>query len=1363
MSHGHPWQVRGIDPELRDAAVLAANRSGMTLGQWLNSVIAETAAEAPRYASRPDYDDEPPTPPAPGLRRARLKQRPSPQTLSARAYQADDSYDRVNDIVESAIARIERASRDTHSRAADWMDRAATAAEQAALVHPAPASASEPGHNSKAQANTILSDSLRAIAIRLDGLDRRLTGQEPPALASPEPQARPVMPVRLHPPADGALKAAGPRPAPPADIHGDRVARLEAKLGAILQTMSRQRHDTGVADGGIGKSSEAFHGAGMQTALSEIAARQAKLNGGGTSLASRRAVAARQEPDAIASLKAEIEDLSGGIDTMIRRAEGSQGMPLSAELAKLHSAIDSLAPRQVVQNIDTAIRELSQKVDGARSTGGRTAQLEPLERLVGDLHAAVQSLRDPGILDGLRVDLTQLGKRIDAIGAQPQQNESFRGLRDEIAGIRTMIGAAQQPSALEGLHREINQLGSKLDRIIERPSDVTAVLGLSSAVKDVRQALDRAHPQDVLAKVEERIHSLGDFEKRMTALAGQLERNAPPPGGGDALSDIRARLDRLQTVLETAPGNADLSGFESAIRQMAQRLERLDQSWPGDALPDIRKRLDSMQASLAAAPELVNSGNLEPALRQLAAKLEGLGSGGNAAGLEDIRRKLDAVHQAVSNSQASAHPGDPDLARSLQLITAKLDRLSQGGAASSAGALDPRIDTLLQAHHDGDTPRRLTAIEASFSALAAQLASIHGIAPDTAVLAGIQDKITRLTDRIESADGSNRSLDAIEAALRGLVQQAEAIRRAAVDASEAAARASQHAHASGPGVDIDFIREDLESLRSAQSASTSRMESSLGTMHGTLEKLVERLAQSELAAARQLQAAPAGAMAAMPPAARSAPAVDALPPLEPAALRAVSQPKPAPPPQPALASAKADPPAPVDTLIEPGNGRPGLMATRRAAAAPLDSDSGASKANFIAAARRAAQAAMAQQNLPADKTALPGGLRAGSVGGALQTVQAFYASRKKPILLGLAAVFAGLIALQVAGSILRTAGSLPPAGIEDVKKSSAPAPVPQASAPAKSEPAAGEKRSAIEPARPTLPAIAAQPKADPLPTGSIAAAAPIPAAPAVPPLAAASPLPAAPSLAAPVITPPAPASPPTAGIPADLAALAKPVKAERLQLAASQGDASALFEIGSRYADGRTLPRDAKAAAQFFEAAAKQGHAPSQYRLASLHREARIPAPDKQRAFELFQQAAEVGHMRAMHNMGVMLAEGALAAPDYAAAAEWFGRAAEHNVRDSQYNLGILYARGLGVTQDLTASYRWFHAAAEQGDEDGRKKRDEVAARIPAEKLVEVKAAAQRWRPSLPDPKVNEASAPAGGWDAPAKPAAAKPRAAGRI
>jgi localization factor PodJL len=47
-----PWSVKGVDPEAREAAKIAARRAGLTVGQWLSQTIRHAATEQLRNGGR---------------------------------------------------------------------------------------------------------------------------------------------------------------------------------------------------------------------------------------------------------------------------------------------------------------------------------------------------------------------------------------------------------------------------------------------------------------------------------------------------------------------------------------------------------------------------------------------------------------------------------------------------------------------------------------------------------------------------------------------------------------------------------------------------------------------------------------------------------------------------------------------------------------------------------------------------------------------------------------------------------------------------------------------------------------------------------------------------------------------------------------------------------------------------------------------------------------------------------------------------------------------------------------------------------------------------------------------------------------
>ena len=58
MSRAVPWNIKGVDFDAREAAREAARRSGMSLGEWMNSVIADRASEVGVSADDFDADEK---------------------------------------------------------------------------------------------------------------------------------------------------------------------------------------------------------------------------------------------------------------------------------------------------------------------------------------------------------------------------------------------------------------------------------------------------------------------------------------------------------------------------------------------------------------------------------------------------------------------------------------------------------------------------------------------------------------------------------------------------------------------------------------------------------------------------------------------------------------------------------------------------------------------------------------------------------------------------------------------------------------------------------------------------------------------------------------------------------------------------------------------------------------------------------------------------------------------------------------------------------------------------------------------------------------------------------------------------------
>jgi localization factor PodJL len=215
----------------------------------------------------------------------------------------------------------------------------------------------------------------------------------------------------------------------------------------------------------------------------------------------------------------------------------------------------------------------------------------------------------------------------------------------------------------------------------------------------------------------------------------------------------------------------------------------------------------------------------------------------------------------------------------------------------------------------------------------------------------------------------------------------------------------------------------------------------------------------------------------------------------------------------------------------------------------------------------------------------------------------------------------------------------------------------------------------------------------------------------------------------------------------DIGVLPANAGSNKLRKAVLEGDSLAVYELASRLAEGRGAPRDFKLAAKLFEKVANENIAPAQYRIGNMYEKGSGVTRDINLARQWYVKAAENGNAKAMHNLAVLIAEGGGSKPDYTSAVKWFEKAAELGVRDSQYNLAILMARGLGTTQNLSRSYVWFAVAASQGDSDALKKRDEVGARLSPAELATAIGEVERFKPRVLTPLANDISIPAGLYD----------------
>jgi localization factor PodJL len=896
------------------------------------------------------------------------------------------------------------------------------------------------------------------------------------------------------------------------------------------------------------------------------------------------------------------------------------------------------------------------------------------------------------------------------------------------------------------------------------------------------------------------------LERHLFKITSQIEALQRPDGIEQSIAAFRGELAEIRHAITEAMPRRAIESIENEIRVLSRRIDDNRQSGTdGQALAGIERALSEIREVLRSLTPAEQLAGYDEAIRNLGGKLDLiLRASDDPSTIRQLEGAIAALRAIVSN--VASTDALARLSDDVHTLSSKVDQLSRAGNNSDSFAvLEQRIAALTSSLESRERPpagESTEHLESALRALSDRLDRMPVGNDSASAFAHLEQRVSYLLERLENSDQRGGNLSRVEDGLQDILRHLE------TQHASFAALAQNSRNVASPmdsGL-IDIVKRELSDVRFSQSEIDRRTQDSLETVHNTLGHVVDRLAiiEGDLRNVRVQPVAPppepaprqtiapqaaapqaAAPRPAMPPQAKpelpnpaaaqehfaaaprefhAAPAALPAAAIAPRAISEILEPHTAPP-RPAI-----EPDLPPDHPLEPGtrpSARVASPSERIAASESVISEISAttreqvSTSNFIAAARRAAQAAAAA---PANDKAARAAAKEAARGKAKAGAKAASNDASKPgskdgstitskirsLLVGASVVVIVLGTFKMAMTLLDSGGApqLPP-----VENSSEPAP--PALAPADD----GARPAAPAPALPSMTSptpIGRQSLNSAAPDASSTASVPIPQAQATPAAAPAqagdvtSAIPTTPAVSGKlgqVQVPPTERLPDTIGGPV-------------LRTAALRGDASAAYEIGMRYADGKGVPANFDEAAKWYDRAAQAGVVPAIFRLGTLYEKGLSVKKDIDIARRYYLQAAERGNAKAMHNLAVLDADGGGKGANYKSAAQWFRKAADRGVADSQFNLGILYARGIGVEQNLAESFKWFSLAAAQGDADSARKRDDIAKRLDAQSLAAAKLAIQTFTAEpQPDDAINVAS-PAGGWDsAPVQASTAKPAA----
>jgi localization factor PodJL len=970
----------------------------------------------------------------------------------------------------------------------------------------------------------------------------------------------------------------------------------------------------------------------------------------------------------------DIERLSAGIKELGRQASPAEADALRIEFDDLRSMLEGLAREDSMRRMENRWTGVEDRLNAFDQN--RDDELVALAYRLDEIKAQINSLDRGTGIEVLESKLVAVAQAIEMLGRQIQPDE--RRLAPQFADLGKRLDEISRAIAA-GSGNVAGTDGSFVGRLENRLGDLS------------RQIDTLSNPAD---------SGLG---ARIEALAARVEDLAGEKGA----ARLEERLDQLSAVLEH-----NRQGAEPDLTDRLADISRKIEALSGDSVTDaLAERLDDLARRIDGLAR-----NVEPSADPRFDRLEDR--------LAGIAQRLEETHAAPFDDRQALRNLEAQIGNLSTLISQ-----SHGETAGVPAEFESRMNTLedyLATSDEYIIEAARQAAEAVMEAYSRNTAPQMAASTDMAAISALAEDLRTLEELSRSSDERTaRTFEALHETLVHIAEKLERLEEREPPASHVPMPKAAPVEAAGT---LTMAERD-EDVERAPHAFAAASETSI---HAPVPAAAEANDAAEVAMVEdgeikvEARAAKTSLLAGLTR--RFAPRQNEGMPIQ---ARQMVEPTPSIDPSEMLA------PEDANQLLEPGSGVPDVkkilerVRAGQMARGAQEANDG-EKADFIAAARRAAQLAVEESDTlnRVKESKAPS-----AVGGAL-------ARHRRPILIAVGAVLLAIMSYPLVSTVLKgkEAPSAPPvAAIERKAEVAEPAAaverLAQTAATAKTgeeprAPAGVEKTDAPAIAAKQPPATAEAGKVDKAVDGAGDGQAAL-----MRPAEARTP--------GPVST----LQPPLESLAAEPARMSEIVLPEgfgppALVTAAKGGDPLAFYEIGARFTEGRGVEEDRAEAVKWYQRAADAGVIPAAYRLANLYEKGAGVQRDAAKAKALYLKAAAAGNASAIHNLAVMLAGGRDGGPDLAEAAKWFEKAASLGVRDSQFNLAVLYARGDGVARNLEESYKWFAIAARDGDKDAAEKRDEIAKALKPDELSSAKAKVDAWKAQPVDAEANTVEVP---------------------
>ncbi len=657
MNNGVPWQVRGVRPQARDTAREAARRAGVSVGEWLEEVIASSANEE-GVAPQNHYADPEYGAPEDGLSavNARLDDLSRQLGQIARSGGGPGAQHDTGQIAH-AIARLDRR---LDQIVAD--QRPTTMAElyrDPSLAESAPDS---------------VEAALAEITARQQALDHN-----PASAPLPYTPAPPSIPAHaMYAPPDRRPAPPPPQPRVQSDVlprpATQDLSGLEQHLRQITSQIETLRNPTAIAESITALREE----------LGEIS----------------RTIQEAMPRRAVEALENEVRSLATKLNqSRSSDVDGNALAALEHGILEVRDELRSLTPAESLGGLQQTIENLAYKIDAIATGRQDPGTLHQLEDAVETLKSVVAHVASNDALGHLIEEMRALALKVDRLAKSGTTNEVLTAIDQRIDSLaraleaRSAVVAAEDPSPR--IEAVVQGLTDKLERLAQSHGGNAAVGHLEERIAKLVEKLDASGAR--LNHLEAIEHALAELlvhleqQRAQNAAAPRAERRAGPA------PEVETIQRELETIKQVEQRNQDaIEAAHGTLGHVVDRLAMIETDMQAPPAPAARPRavavaqIQEPKPKFAPPPMTAEWRPIDPNLPPDHPLEPGLGASPGRAGPSPADR-IAASEAALGSAKPPVIP-DPGSKDDFIQAARRAARAASATAHADAAANAPRAE-----------------------------------------------------------------------------------------------------------------------------------------------------------------------------------------------------------------------------------------------------------------------------------------------------------------------------------------------------------------------------------------------------------------------------------------------------------------------------------------------------------------------------------------------------------------------------------------------------------------------------------------------------------------------------------------------